>query len=413
VLADGGIRAGKGLDRVSGTIFEIPQELLDKVPRREDCTPDAVKAAMKLLCDEWLCDVSTDLTGKATIIGAALTVIERTLLDDKPTFVIKAGRRGGGKTTLVKMIMMAVTGILPAASAWSDNEEERRKTLMAQFLSGVSYILWDNIKRGSQISCPHIERACTSMFYNDRRLGVTEMVHAAASAIHFFTGNNIGLKGDLASRGLTIELIVDRVDPENRPFEHPDPIAWTEQHRVEILHALYTVMLGNPQLKKPRNAASKTRFKLWWRLIGSAIEHAHKLLHGSELDFEQMFLSQEDMQDEDSISLADVLNTMSQRWSNGFTAADVAEIFNMEVFSADSLRWSLRDFLYPTATGDFKTSPKSVGQQLKKHLNNPVKDNADRTLTLCGNIGTTGADKNILRFSVNVKAPTNKPDIPF
>jgi Primase C terminal 2 (PriCT-2) len=159
VQADGNILAGKGLDRVSGTIFEIPQQLLDNLPRREDCTPAAVTAAMKFLCDEWLCDVSTDLTGKATIIAAALTIIERTLLPNRPAFVLTAGRRGGGKSTVIEMLIMAVTGILPAASAWSDNEEERRKTLMAQFISGVSYILWDNIKRGAQIACPHIERA--------------------------------------------------------------------------------------------------------------------------------------------------------------------------------------------------------------------------------------------------------------
>ncbi len=195
VLADGGVLAGKGLDRASGTIFEIPKQLLDNLPRREDCTPAAVTKAMQFLCDDWLCDVNTtDQIGKATIIAAAMTIIERTLLPNRPSFVIKAGRRGGGKSTVIEMLIMAVNGIKPAAAAWSESEEERRKTLMAQFISGVSYILWDNIKRGAQIACPHIERACTATFYTDRRLGVSEMVNAAASAIHFFTGNNIGLR---------------------------------------------------------------------------------------------------------------------------------------------------------------------------------------------------------------------------
>ena len=72
----------------------------------------------------------------------------------------------------------------------------------------------------------------------------------------------------------TSALDVDRADPENRAFKHPDPIGWTENHRAEILAALYTILLGNPQLKAPRDADGKTRFKMWWRLVGSAVEHA-------------------------------------------------------------------------------------------------------------------------------------------
>ena len=90
------------------------------------------------------------------------------------------------------MLIMAVVGDPQAASAWSSNEEERRKALMAHFLLGMPYILWDNIPRGLQILCPHIERSCTSEYYSDRRFGVSEITRAASSTIHFFTGNNIG-----------------------------------------------------------------------------------------------------------------------------------------------------------------------------------------------------------------------------
>src|SRR5678815_1709371 len=120
---------------------------------------------MKFLTDEWLCDVATDYRGKCTIIAIALTIIERSLLDSRPTFFITAGRRGSGKTTVLIMLIKAVTGIWPAAAAWSPNDEERRKAIMAYYLAGVPYILWDNIQRGTQISCPHIERSCTSAFY--------------------------------------------------------------------------------------------------------------------------------------------------------------------------------------------------------------------------------------------------------
>jgi hypothetical protein len=71
---------------------------------------------MQSLCEEWLVDVAADDLGKCTIIAAALTLIERSLLDQRPAFLVTAGRRGNGKTTTLIMLIMAVTGSLPAAA---------------------------------------------------------------------------------------------------------------------------------------------------------------------------------------------------------------------------------------------------------------------------------------------------------
>jgi hypothetical protein len=366
VLADGVLLAPDGLDRDRGIQFIIPDELRAAIPQREDCTPERVKAAMEFLCNEWLVDVATDYTGKCTIIADALTLIERSLLPERPVFFITAGRRGTGKTTTIKMLILGVTGVKPAATAWSSNEEERRKVLLACFLSGMAYILWDNIPRGTQISCPHIERSCTIDYYGDRKLGVSEMILTAASAIHNLTGNNIGAKGELASRDLNIRLDADRADPENRAFNHPDPVGWTEDHRAEILAALYTILLGNPTLKAPHDAPMKTRFKMWWRLIGSAVEHAATLT-GQELDFQKLFLAQ-DEDDEDSASLADVLEILVKKWPDGFTAGNVAGIVN--TWGEDMQM--MRDFLLPEVKSDYVPTSEAISKRLKPHLNNPV-----------------------------------------
>jgi hypothetical protein len=377
VLADGGLLAPPGLDRERGIQFIIQDELRAVVPQRKDCTPERVKAAMAFLCDQWLVDVAAEYVGKATIVAAALTLIERSLLPDRPCFFVTAGRRGSGKTTTLTMLIMAVTGLWPAASAWSSNEEERRKALMSYFLYGVPYILWDNIPRGTQISCPHVEKSCTSAYYADRKLGVSEMVCTAAATIHLFTGNNIGAKGDLASRSLHVRLDVDRVDPENRPFKHPDPIGWTENHRAEILCALFTILLGNPQLKAARDAEAKTRFKMWWRLIGSAVEHAAGLT-GHTVDFQKLFIAQEE-DDEESASLADVFEVLVKQWPEEFTASDVAGMINNQ--SPDENEQTVRDFLLPGTPAHHVFSAKTVTRLLKRHLDEPVKS-GERTLVL-------------------------------
>ena len=411
VLGDGTLLAGRGLDRDRGILFRVPPKLSNILPNKDDCTELAIANAMQFLTDEWLCDVACDYAGKCMLVAAALTVIERSLLPDRPAFWVTAGRRGGGKTTTIIMILFAVTGIRPAAAAWSPNEEERRKALLAYLLEALAAIVWDNIPRGSQISCPHIEKSCTTAIYSDRKLGVSEAIATSAATIHFFTGNNIGPRGDLASRSLQIRLEVDRPDPENREFKHSDPIDWTDAKRGQILAALYTILLGNPR-RDPNNkhlGLRQTRFKEWWDLVGSAIEHAAKLAKKQSreekinrrvadadepppVSFKDLFLTQE-QDDEESASLTDALAVLKQKWPKGetgleatFTAADVAKLANTTgEWASETDRMyaeTLRDFLFPKITSaNQAVTAKATGRRLKRHVGAPVRYNGE-VLTL-------------------------------
>jgi hypothetical protein len=395
VLADGNLLAPAGLDRLRGIVFKIEPELIKLMPKRDECN-DEVREAMRFLTEEWLADVATDYAGKCSLIAMALTMIERSLLDQRPAWFVTAGRRGSGKTTAITILIEAVTGIAPAAAAWSTNEEERRKALLSFFMAGCVYILWDNIPRGTQISCPHIEKSCTVAYYTDRKLGVSEMVATAASTIHCFTGNNIGPKGDLASRSLQVRLNVDRIDPENREFKHPDVVQWTRDNRAELLRAMYVILMGNPTLNLPPDAQMKTRFKMWWRLIGSAIENAAKLhseaidpsAYDAEdgrkpkaIDFGTMFLDLEE-DDEEQASLGQALNIMQKQWGalqKGFRASDVVEWLNNPANPPDVV--ALRGFFYPTAPANAVAEPLTIGKKLGAHVGEVVPFNG-RSLVL-------------------------------
>ena len=408
VLADGGIVAADGgIDPLRGIALRVPKEVMAIVPRREDCTRAAVAKAMSFLIDQWLVDVQSDFAGKCVTISAALTLIERSLLDQRPVYFVTAGQRGSGKTTLLTMLIIAVTGLWPAAAAWSPSAEERRKAVMSYFLEGVAYILWDNIPRGTQISCPHIERSCTSAFYSDRKLGFSETICTAASTIHFFTGNNIGPRGDLASRQLGIRLDANRPDPENRDFNHPDPIAWTEAHRAEILAAFYTLLLGNPSLDLPREETAKTRFKMWYRIVGSAVENAAAAINQS-VDFRQLF-READEEDEDAASVASMLLILAKRFGSSFAAREVAAIINGD-FQIGGDGDTLRDVLCPMMKErDAAVSPDQVGRQLRKYRDQPINCD-DRVLVLRGKRDPNGPAKGPLKFSIEGAEPP--PPVP-
>ena len=339
VLPDGTILSGHGLVRERGIVFRVPNELQKLLPPAAECTPSAVAEAMRFLADEWFCDVEADYAGKCVLVAVALTIIERLLLPERPAFFVTAGQRGGGKTTALLMISMAILGRRAPAAAWSPNDEERRKALLAYLGEGVPFIVWDNIPRGAAISCPSIEKALTAETYTDRVLGVSDTRTVPATAVHVFTGNNIAARGDLASRSLSARLTVDRPDPENREFTHPDPLAWTEANRGRILRALYTIALGSPRLRASNPPAAETRFKGWWHLVelrhrtrGEAAhtEHvaamvmaAHRTCKPATISFRTLFLAGE-ADEEQSSGLATVLDVLHARWKGGCEAKDVA-----------------------------------------------------------------------------------------
>jgi hypothetical protein len=347
---------------------------------------------MQFCVEEWLCDVVTDIAGKCIVVALALTLIERTLLEERPAFWCSAGRRACGKTTLIKMIIRAVLGVLPAATAFADDENERRKALLAYLMQAVAYLLWDNIGRGSRIECKYIDASCTSNTYSDRLLGESEGKTVAAHTIHVFTGSNVNPAGDLGSRSLVIKLDTDRHDPENRDFRHPDPIGWTDANRARLIKSFYTILLGNPALKLQRDAPMKTRFKTFQRLVGSAVEHAASLM-GKKIDFAELF-SRSEAGDEASNELASFLNTLfswqaeaAQSGKATFRASEVAEYINREdnPLADEPGRTekgrAIREFLFPTAKFTEQLSAKSVGKALNAHDGNPVSF-GDDTLAL-------------------------------
>jgi hypothetical protein len=286
-------------------------------------------------------------------------------------------------------------------------------------MAGAPFIIWDNIPRGERITCPHIERSCTTAYYEDRKLGVSEIVMTSAATIHFFTGNNIEARGDLSSRAISIRVKTDRPDPEDREFKHSDPIAWTTANRGAILKALYTILLGNPALKTTRDAPAKTRFKVWYRLVGSAVEHAavvaaRGLAEAARaeraVDFQKLLRKKGD-DDEDDSALAEMLAGLGY-WARGrtvnsaaainareaakrdgmpdptptekfwFKAADLRDLLNKHEWDDDTpLREACRAHLYPDMSQSENVDARSLNSRLKHHVDEPVP-NGDGTLIL-------------------------------
>jgi hypothetical protein len=254
--------------------------------------------------------------------------------------------RGGGKTTASRMIMLAITGKPPSATAWSDSPEERRKAIFAALRENVPSIIFDNIPRGSVLSCPTVEKVCTSAELTDRVLKESRNEE------------------------------VTRPDPENRPFEHPDPTCWTLDHRGKILASLYTLLIGN----KRRKDKAATRFKDWQRLVASAIEYA-AYLFGKAVSFKDLFMKVE-AEDEAAATTADVLEALDFKWGKKlyapvqnaiteFTSADVSTWIEANLYTVDEAR-ILKNFIAPKCDSG-KIPTRTVTARLKTIVGGPTR----------------------------------------
>jgi hypothetical protein len=387
VLGNGEILSPRGLDRLRGIAFIIDDKLRQCLPRGRIGDNAPVATALDFLLNDWLRDVSCSFADKCTAIALALTMIERSLLVERPVGFIDAPSAESGKTTLAKMLVAAVTGLDAVAFAWSPNEEERRKALLSYFDAGLVYVLWDNIPDGAFISCPHLERSCTAGYYADRKLGVSEFISAAAATIHLFTGINITPRGALASRTLHMRIDTDMVDPMARTFVHNNPVLWTKANRDRILGALYTILLGNPMLDLPFDAPVKTRFPMWYRLVGSAVEHAaavYKEVNPQDdkavpVDFGELFLKQK-TSEEEGTSLGEMLDDLDKNMrvkmqgdpakaaglhKGEFTAKELAVRLNQEYLMGME---TVRGFLFQKIPTGAKVSPRVVGMALAAYV---------------------------------------------
>jgi hypothetical protein len=379
VLEDGTLLSKNGLDRDRKLVMRCDEALLAYIPQRSICDDDAVREAFRFLDKEWLVDVAADHRSKCVLLAYALSVIECALFDSRPIFTVTASQRSSGKTTALQMLIQGALGRSPSASAWAKDEDERRKTVLGYLIEGLPTIIWDNIPLGESFRSAIIEEICTAESHSDRLLGVTQNVTVPCFTINAFTGNNIQAAGDLASRCLEARLSVDRPDPQNRTFVHVDPIKWTLDHRGSILKALYTILLGNPQLTPARAVEPKTRFKKWWTLIGSAVEHASKLYveESAAVDFAAMF-DEKDEEDDMAIEIREVLEILAgpDYWSGdeSFTATQVYNRLNdtkTNTMTPDSDITVMRDFF--SNSGRTSYTAVVIGRALKAARDRPYK----------------------------------------
>lgn len=205
-------------------------------------TVDDAKNALNQLKDVLADFKFEDESHLSGAIAAVLTPLARTAYKGPtPMFVLDANKAGVGKGLLANVIATIATGQPPSMATYTNDTSELEKRLTAILRAGSRLVVFDNVdvEFGNGV----LDCFATSVIFNGRRLGASEMLELSNHTTILATGNNFSFKGDTSRRIIHIRQISDDERPENRTgFKYPDLGAHLQRNRDSLCCAAVTIL---------------------------------------------------------------------------------------------------------------------------------------------------------------------------
>lgn len=263
---DGSLLCTPGYDPRS-ELYLVPGLMLPAIP--DQPTQAEAMVALALLKDLFKefsfrrpdLDLSVALVG---LLGALL----RGSIPTAPACLVRGDGPGVGKSLLVDVIAMIVTGQLCPVTTLSDDERENEKRIGALVLAGTQIFSFDNCTGdlGGQLLNQLTERSMITV----RILGRSEMPICECHTAVFATGNGVGFAGDMLRRGLICELKALSEQPELREFKR-DTLALAYDRRAEYVAAALTIVRAYIAAGRPRVCDPLGSYGAWSSLARSPL----------------------------------------------------------------------------------------------------------------------------------------------
>jgi hypothetical protein len=201
-------------------------------------------------------------------LAGLLAALLRGSLPTAPAILVRGDGPGVGKSLLVDIISMIVTGQLCPVTTLSSSDEEVEKRVGALVLAGAQIFSFDNCDRDleGQILNQLTERSMMTV----RILGRSEMPVCECHTAVYATGNGIGFAGDMLRRGLICELKALSERPELRQFKR-DTLAIAYNRRAEYVAAALTIVRAYIAAGRPRVCDSLGSYGAWSSMVRSPL----------------------------------------------------------------------------------------------------------------------------------------------
>ncbi len=243
---DGALITCAGYDRTSQRfgVFDSRQFNLP------DPTPEAARAALKLL-EELLIEFHFVAdTDKAAALSAIFTAVVRPSLAYAPAFHVKAPVFGSGKSYLCDLIGSFAGPAGNAKVSYPTTSEEATKVILSLLLTSPAVIEFDDMDTDW---IPHgtIKRMLTAEQITDRILGVSKTATVSTRTLFLGSGNNVGPVRDLLRRVLTIHIDPRCATPATLSYKG-FPVEKIRSNRGDYVTAVLTIILAWRKAGSPR-----------------------------------------------------------------------------------------------------------------------------------------------------------------
>ena len=263
---DGSVLDEAGYDVATGLLYDPKGASFPQVPDAPDRA--AAEAALDILLTLLKEFPFVTPADRAVALSAILTSLVRRSLDTAPLHAFTAPTAGSGKSMLVDICALIVTGETAPVTSLGLTEEESEKRLGSSLLGGDPYVTLDNIVR--MLSGAFLCQILTQKTVKIRVLGQSANVVAPTSACVFATGNNLVIEGDMTRRAVVCSLDANVEEPENRVFE-VNPLAMISADRGAYVLAGLTILRAYHVAGRPETAKPLGSFEDWSHLVRNAL----------------------------------------------------------------------------------------------------------------------------------------------
>ncbi len=250
-----------------------PGFVLPAIPAQP--TPAEISSARQVLLDDLLGDFPfTGEAERAHALSLLLAGFVRAMIDGPtPLHLIEKPTPGTGATLMVDAVATIVTGGGVSVMVEGRDDEEWRKRITAKLRQVPSLVLIDNLRR--QLNSSALSAALTAPFWEDRVLGISEMVRLPIRCLWIATGNNPEFSNEMARRLVRIRLDARHDQPWRRSgFRHPSLIAWVNANRNRLVAACLTLCRAWVAAGMPRGNAIVGSFESWSGIMGGILDVA-------------------------------------------------------------------------------------------------------------------------------------------
>ena len=261
----------------SDALWMFPDDPLDIPEISTNPSREQIACARSLLVDELLVDFPfvKDSDRAHAVAAILLPFLRRMIAGLAPIHLIEAPTQGSGKGLLASLISIVSTGLAAEGRTVPENEDEVRKMITAELVTGRPIILLDNLSEKRVLESSALASVVTVPYWTDRLLGESEMLHLRNNALWLMTGNNPRLSAELGRRCIRL-----RIDPRiDMPwlrggFRHPLITEWAQENRSALVHAALTLIQAWIAAGRPLHETRLGSFEKWSEVMGGVLDVA-------------------------------------------------------------------------------------------------------------------------------------------